>query len=37
VSVTCDHRVVDGFEAAAFATAVIRHLENPDLLFMRMA
>jgi pyruvate dehydrogenase E2 component (dihydrolipoamide acetyltransferase) len=37
VSVTCDHRVVDGHEAAAFATEVIRHLENPDLLFMRMA
>jgi pyruvate dehydrogenase E2 component (dihydrolipoamide acetyltransferase) len=37
VSVTCDHRVVDGYEAAAYATEVIRHLENPELLFMRMA
>ncbi len=37
VSVTSDHRVVDGHEAAAFAYDVIRHLENPDLLFMRMA
>jgi pyruvate dehydrogenase E2 component (dihydrolipoamide acetyltransferase) len=37
VSVTCDHRVVDGHEAAAFAYEVIRHLESPDLLFMRMA
>jgi pyruvate dehydrogenase E2 component (dihydrolipoamide acetyltransferase) len=37
VSVTSDHRVVDGQEAAAFAYEVIRHLESPDLLFMRMA
>jgi pyruvate dehydrogenase E2 component (dihydrolipoyllysine-residue acetyltransferase) len=37
VSVTCDHRVVDGHEAAAFAYEVIRHLESPDLLFMHMA
>jgi pyruvate dehydrogenase E2 component (dihydrolipoamide acetyltransferase) len=37
VSVTSDHRVVDGHEAAAFAYEVIRHLESPELLFMRMA
>ncbi len=37
VSVTSDHRVVDGHEAAAFALEVIRNLEAPDLLFMRMA
>jgi pyruvate dehydrogenase E2 component (dihydrolipoamide acetyltransferase) len=37
VSVTSDHRVVDGHEAAAFAYAVIRVLEDPDLLLMRMA
>jgi pyruvate dehydrogenase E2 component (dihydrolipoamide acetyltransferase) len=37
VSVTSDHRVVDGHEAAAFAYEVIRHLETPDLLFLRMA
>jgi len=37
VSVTSDHRVVDGHEAAAFAYEVIRNLESPDLLFMRMA
>jgi pyruvate dehydrogenase E2 component (dihydrolipoamide acetyltransferase) len=37
VSVTSDHRVIDGHAAAAFAYEVIRHLENPDLLFMRMA
>jgi len=37
VSVTSDHRVVEGHEAAAFAYEVIRNLESPDLLFMRMA
>jgi pyruvate dehydrogenase E2 component (dihydrolipoamide acetyltransferase) len=36
VSVTSDHRVVDGHEAAAFAYEVIRTLEDPNLLFMRM-
>ncbi len=34
VSVTCDHRVVDGHEAAAFAYEVIKHLEDPNLVFM---
>jgi len=37
VSVTSDHRVVDGHEAAAFCYEVIRHLEDPSLLFMNMA
>lgn len=37
VSVTSDHRVVDGHEAAAFAYEVIRMLEDPNLLFMRLA
>jgi pyruvate dehydrogenase E2 component (dihydrolipoamide acetyltransferase) len=37
VSVTCDHRVVDGNEAALFARDVIRLLEEPALLFMRLA
>ena len=37
VSVTCDHRVVDGHEAAAFAYEVIRHLEDPNLVFMHLA
>jgi pyruvate dehydrogenase E2 component (dihydrolipoamide acetyltransferase) len=37
LSVTCDHRVVDGHEAAAFAYEVIRGLEDPHLLFMHMA
>ena len=37
VSVTSDHRLVDGHEAAAFAYEVIRLLEDPNLLFMHMA
>jgi pyruvate dehydrogenase E2 component (dihydrolipoamide acetyltransferase) len=37
VSVTSDHRVVDGHEAAAFTYEVIRALEDPNVLFMRMA
>jgi pyruvate dehydrogenase E2 component (dihydrolipoamide acetyltransferase) len=36
VSVTSDHRVVDGHEAAAFCYEVIKYLEDPGLLFMRM-
>jgi pyruvate dehydrogenase E2 component (dihydrolipoamide acetyltransferase) len=36
VSVTSDHRVVDGHQAAAFAYEVIRYLEDPNLLFMQM-
>jgi pyruvate dehydrogenase E2 component (dihydrolipoamide acetyltransferase) len=31
-----DHRVVDGHVGAAFAYAVIRYLEDPDLLFMQL-
>jgi pyruvate dehydrogenase E2 component (dihydrolipoamide acetyltransferase) len=37
VSVTSDHRVVDGHEAAAFAYEVIRHLEDPSLIFMHLS
>ncbi len=37
VSVTSDHRVVDGHEAATFAYEVIRLLEDPNLLFMQLA
>ena len=37
VSITIDHRVVDGHEAAAFCYEVIRVLEDPSLLFMHMA
>jgi pyruvate dehydrogenase E2 component (dihydrolipoamide acetyltransferase) len=36
LSVTSDHRVVDGHQAAAFAYEVIRYLEDPTLLFMQM-
>jgi len=34
VSLTSDHRVVDGTEAAGFTYEVIRHLESPALLFL---
>jgi pyruvate dehydrogenase E2 component (dihydrolipoamide acetyltransferase) len=34
VSLTFDHRVVDGAEAARFMDVVIRHLENPNLLLL---
>jgi pyruvate dehydrogenase E2 component (dihydrolipoamide acetyltransferase) len=37
VSVTCDHRVVEGHAAAAFAYDVIRLLEAPELLFAQLA
>jgi pyruvate dehydrogenase E2 component (dihydrolipoamide acetyltransferase) len=37
VSLTSDHRVVDGHEAAAFTYEVIRALEDPGVLFLRMA
>jgi pyruvate dehydrogenase E2 component (dihydrolipoamide acetyltransferase) len=36
LSVTSDHRVVDGDEAARFAYEVIRMLEAPELLFLRL-
>jgi pyruvate dehydrogenase E2 component (dihydrolipoamide acetyltransferase) len=36
VSVTSDHRVVDGDEAAAFAYDVIKLLEQPELLLMQL-
>jgi pyruvate dehydrogenase E2 component (dihydrolipoamide acetyltransferase) len=34
VSLTSAHRVVDGSDAAAFTYEVIRHLEDPSLLFL---
>jgi pyruvate dehydrogenase E2 component (dihydrolipoamide acetyltransferase) len=37
LSVTSDHRLIDGHEAAAFAAEVIRLLEEPSLLFMRLS
>lgn len=35
-SVSADHRVIDGAEAARFLTTFIKHIEDPDLLFMEM-
>jgi pyruvate dehydrogenase E2 component (dihydrolipoamide acetyltransferase) len=37
LSLSFDHRVVDGHIGAAFAYEVIRYLESPDLLFLEMA
>jgi pyruvate dehydrogenase E2 component (dihydrolipoamide acetyltransferase) len=36
VSLSFDHRVVDGHVGAAFAYALIAYLEDPSLLFMEM-
>ena len=36
VSLSFDHRVVDGHVGAAFAYSVIGYLEDPNLLFMEM-
>ncbi|MFM9852217.1 MAG: dihydrolipoamide acetyltransferase family protein [Sphingomonadaceae bacterium] len=33
LSISCDHRVVDGFDAASFVQAVRKYLETPVLLF----
>jgi len=32
VSISCDHRVVDGWDAASFVQAVRRRIESPLLL-----
>ena len=32
VSISCDHRVVDGWDAASFVQAVKRLIETPVLL-----
>lgn len=37
VSLTSDHRVVDGHEAAAFCYEVISQLEDPGLLFLSLS
>lgn len=37
LSLSFDHRIVDGHVGAAFAYDVIRYLENPDRLFLEMA
>jgi 2-oxoisovalerate dehydrogenase E2 component (dihydrolipoyl transacylase) len=33
LSISCDHRVVDGWDAASFVQAVKHYLETPVLLF----
>jgi pyruvate/2-oxoglutarate dehydrogenase complex dihydrolipoamide acyltransferase (E2) component len=33
-SISFDHRVVDGAEAAKFGNALIKYLEDPDFLEM---
>jgi pyruvate dehydrogenase E2 component (dihydrolipoamide acetyltransferase) len=35
-TVTCDHRLIDGAEAAKFLAAFIKRIENPGLLMMDM-
>lgn len=37
LSLSFDHRLVDGHVGAAFAYDIIRYLENPDLLFLELA
>jgi 2-oxoisovalerate dehydrogenase E2 component (dihydrolipoyl transacylase) len=32
ISISCDHRVVDGWDAASFVQAIRRLLETPVLL-----
>jgi 2-oxoisovalerate dehydrogenase E2 component (dihydrolipoyl transacylase) len=34
LSISCDHRVVDGWDAASFVQALKRYLETPALLFV---
>lgn len=35
-TVTCDHRLIDGAEAARFLSAFIKRIENPGVLMMDM-
>jgi pyruvate dehydrogenase E2 component (dihydrolipoamide acetyltransferase) len=37
LSLSCDHRVIDGAVAAEFVYEVIKYLEQPDMLFLAMA
>jgi pyruvate dehydrogenase E2 component (dihydrolipoamide acetyltransferase) len=37
LSLSFDHRVIDGAEAAEFTYELIRHLEKPELLFLELA
>ena len=34
ISLSFDHRVVDGAEAVKFANAIMKYLEDPDFLEM---
>jgi pyruvate dehydrogenase E2 component (dihydrolipoamide acetyltransferase) len=36
LSLSCDHRVIDGSVAADFVYEVIKYLESPDMLFLAM-
>jgi pyruvate dehydrogenase E2 component (dihydrolipoamide acetyltransferase) len=36
LSVTYDHQLIDGGEAARFLASIIQHIEDPSLLFMEM-
>src|SRR5439155_12412733 len=36
LSVSLDHRVVDGYEGAMFLQEVIKYLQDPTLMFMEM-
>lgn len=35
-SLSFDHRIIDGAEAARFLNTIIKHIEDPNLLFMEM-
>ncbi len=37
LSLSCDHRVIDGAVAAEFVYEIIKYLEHPDMLFLTMA
>jgi pyruvate dehydrogenase E2 component (dihydrolipoamide acetyltransferase) len=37
LSLSCDHRVIDGAVAAEFVYEVIKYLEHPEMLFLAMA
>jgi len=37
LSLSCDHRVIDGSVAAEFVYEVIKYLEQPEMLFLTMA
>ena len=37
LSLSFDHRIIDGHVGAAFAYDIIAYLEDPDRLFLEMA